>query len=78
MPIMKKEDHNKLTQQVLKRVDNLLTGISGRPLKSAKEGAGRGTWRTPEEMTATTANKAELMLLVNDFESILSYIKRLK
>jgi len=78
MPVLSKEKHDRIQQELVDRFYALKDAFNGRELLSSREGAARGSWSNPGLMTATIESKVGLSLAVDDLKSILSEIKKLK
>jgi hypothetical protein len=78
MPVMSKDKQKTISNELLKRYDNLAYCIRGRHLSSNREGAGNARWADPDKMCATIGSVMELSLAIEDFKSILAEIKKLK
>jgi hypothetical protein len=78
MPVTTKPQAEKLEAELSRRVDRLFDVLKFRGLKSASEGAGRGSWKSPDDMRATTGSALDVRLAIEDFKVILSEIRGLK
>ena len=79
MPVLDKNDHRKLMQELRGRVSVLMDCVESRPLNNNREGcSGREHWIEPEAKCATKGTASEVRLAVEDFKNILAEIKRLK
>ena len=79
MPVLSKEEHKRLTSELKRRISALEYSFRTRELKSKGEGcSGRYKWGSPDKMCATTSSASELRMVVDDFKTILTEIKRLK
>jgi len=75
MSSVSKEKIDSLKKTLLKRVENLVIILDGRPLKNATEGAGKGRWAYPEKMT--WIEKTESSIAITDIKTILSEISKI-
>lgn len=79
MPVLDKNEHRKLMQELRGRVSVLIDCFESRELTNSKEGvSGRGYWINPDSKCATKGSDSELRMAVDDFKNILTEIKRLK
>ena len=78
MPVTTKIKLDKIKSELTDRYTALIYTLVGRPLKSNKEGAGRGHWSNPEMMQATNGTVFDIQLAIDDFKNILSQIRSLK
>ena len=78
MPVLIKATHKQYMTQLTERYRELLAAFEPRALLSGREGAGKGLWANPEAMCATVGASLRLRLAVEDFETILKEIKKLK
>ena len=76
MAVITKQQSNRLIDLVRQRTAALVTTLYGRELKSAKEGAGKGAWASPEKMTFI--DKDTLSLNISDLKSVLTEISKIK
>jgi hypothetical protein len=75
MSSVSKERIDSLKKTLLKRVDNLMYIIDGRPLKNSNEGAGKGQWAYPEKMT--WIEKTDDSIAITDIKTVLSEISKI-
>lgn len=79
MPVLDKNEHRKLMQELRGRIAVLMDCVESRPLNNNREGcSGRGHWIEPETKCATKGTDSEVRMAVEDFKNILAEIKRLK
>lgn len=78
MPVMTKKAQAKYEAELRERFEILVGVLSGRDLKSPREGAGQGSWIDASDMCATAGTAMEIRLAVEDFKGILGEIKKLK
>lgn len=79
MPVLDKNEHRKLMQELRGRISALLDAFEARPLNNNREGvSGRGHWIEPETKCATNGTDSEVRMAVEDFKTILAEIKRIK
>ncbi len=75
--VMTKIARDILERTLRERFGALLSTIQGRDLSSPGEGAGKGTWRTPNDLCALVGTSLDLRLAVADFSAILAEIRKL-
>jgi hypothetical protein len=79
MPVITRNEHKKLADELQRRMDVLQHSFTERPLKGSQEGcANRRYWKNVDAMCATTGSTSELRVAVDDFKTILAEIRRLK
>ena len=79
MPVLDKNEHRKLMQELRGRISVLIDCFGSRPLNNNREGCtGRTHWIEPETKCATRGTDSEVRIAVEDFKNILAEIKRLK
>ena len=79
MPILTTLELSKLNRELNRRFTTLQDAMSGRKLKSNREGCKTGEhWVAPDLMKATQADASSLRMAVEDFKTILAEIKKLK
>ena len=80
MPVMTKEKHRRLMNELQGRYGVLLDALETRELNRPGEGTNRAhsSWLHPDEMCATKKGSLELRLAVTDFSAILTELKSLK
>ena len=76
MPVLNKEKHLFLKRELESRYTALVESFSSRELKNACEGV-KGSWLHPDKLCATVGDKFQLRLIIEDFKTILSEIKRI-
>lgn len=79
MPVLDKNEHIKLMQELRGRMDVLMDCVESRPLNNNREGCTGGShWIEPETKCATRGTASEIRIAVEYFKTILAEIKRLK
>jgi hypothetical protein len=74
--IIPKTRHERVVQDLANRYIILHALLDARPLTSAKEGAGSGTWAHPEDMVAITGKEDQIRVAIADIQTILKEIQR--
>ena len=79
MPVLDRNEHRRLMQELRGRVSVLIDCFESRSLTNNKEGvSGRGHWINPDSKCSTKGSDSELRMAVDDFKNILAEIKRIK
>jgi hypothetical protein len=76
MAVTTKKKGERLIDLIRERTAALVATLYGRELKNAKEGAGKGHWVRPEELTFV--DKDTLSLNISDLKSVLIEISKIK